>query len=356
MRWGGGEEVVEIVDVAAQLSRFESRVSHLSAYSAPGARNTVLNKIIYVVVFLGGINISSVALVKFLNCFFTSENSGGTSRVSRSGSQEGVISIRPALHSFPAGDWPALLGYPLRAGPEGSWGEAKPAGLWAGTHGECGGAAHQPSPSAKGRGQGGVSRRALEAGDPGGVGEASPPATVTLLWLPLPPPRAVQYRAEVGERVLECGGGAEPGASRERRHRPQESAWSAEPPAAEEASSRRAGRGGGRAPCSPGRASAGCLRCCEAAGSAKRLPLAQVHQAHSPLCPALGPWWNTGPVPALPPPGSGGGPRRRRGRVTGLRRPRSGGDPLSETPPPAAMCCFLGYPASRQTCPMPVRL
>lgn len=84
-----------------------------------------------------------------------------------------MISIRPAPHSFPAGDWPALLGYPLRAGPEGSWGEAEPAGQWAGTHGECGGAAHQPSPSAKGRGQGGVSRRALEAGDPGGAGEAS---------------------------------------------------------------------------------------------------------------------------------------------------------------------------------------
>lgn len=33
------------MDVAAQLSRFESRVSHLSAYSAPGARNTMLNKI-----------------------------------------------------------------------------------------------------------------------------------------------------------------------------------------------------------------------------------------------------------------------------------------------------------------------
>lgn len=37
--------MVKIVDVAAQLSGFESRVSHLSAYSAPGARNTVLNKI-----------------------------------------------------------------------------------------------------------------------------------------------------------------------------------------------------------------------------------------------------------------------------------------------------------------------
>lgn len=185
-----------------------------------------------------------------------------------------MISIRPALHSFPAGDWPALLGYPLRAGPKGAWGEAEPAGQWAGTHGECGGAAHQPSPSAKGRGWGGVSRRALEAGDPGGAGEASPPATVTLLWPP--PPRAVQYPAEVGERVLECGGGAEPCSSRERRHRPQESAWSAEPPAGEEASGGRAGRGGGRAPCGPGRASAGCSRCCEAAGSASRLPLAQV--------------------------------------------------------------------------------
>ena len=68
---GGVKELVKILEVEAQLSRFESRGSHLSAYSAPGARNTVLNKIIYVVVFLGGINISSVALVKFLNCFFT---------------------------------------------------------------------------------------------------------------------------------------------------------------------------------------------------------------------------------------------------------------------------------------------
>lgn len=37
--------MVKIVDVAAQLSGFESRVSHLSAYSAPGARNTALNNI-----------------------------------------------------------------------------------------------------------------------------------------------------------------------------------------------------------------------------------------------------------------------------------------------------------------------
>ena len=138
-----------------------------------------------------------------------------------------MISIRPAPHSFPAGDWPTLLGCQLQAGPEGAWGEAEPAGQWAGTRGERVGAAHQPSPSAKGRGRGGASRRALEAGDPGWTGEASQPEAVTPLRPappPPPPPRAVQYPPEVGQRVLERGGGAEPGASRENRHRPQESA------------------------------------------------------------------------------------------------------------------------------------
>lgn len=77
----------------------------------------------------------------------------------------------------------------------------------------------------RGRARGGASRRALEAGDPGGAGEGSQPAAETR---PLPS-RTARSSPEVGKRVRERGGGAERGASRELRHRPPESAGARSP-------------------------------------------------------------------------------------------------------------------------------
>lgn len=195
------------------------------------------------------------------------------------------------------------------------------------------------APARRGRGWGGVSRRALEAGDPGGARGQSA-ATVTLLWPPPPSPRAVLYPAEVGEGVLECGGG-----SRARRV-PGSAATAPRSPLGARSLQGRRRAAGGRdaaarlAPCSPGRASAGCSRCCEAAGSASRLPLAQVQPGA--LAPPSGSrtWWNARPVPALPPCGSCGGPRRRRRASDSLRRPRSGRPPLRNAP----TCCHVLLP------------
>lgn len=108
---------------------------------------------------------------------------------------------------------------------------------------------------------------------------------------------------------------------------------------------RLAGRGGGRRPCSPGRASAGCSLCSEVAGSppasAPLLLQAQVLLGALTLRPGPGtPVEGTAcPCPALLE--SCRGPRKKRRQLTGPRQPWSRGSLLSETSP---TCCHVSPP------------
>lgn len=107
---------------------------------------------------------------------------------------------------------------------------------------------------------------------------------------------------------------------------------------------RLAGRGGGRGPCSPRPASAGCSLCCEVAGSppaAAPLRAVQVLPGALALRPGPGTPVEGTACPCLALPESCRGPRRKRRRLTGPRRPWSRGALLSETP---STCCHVSPP------------
>lgn len=181
-----------------------------------------------------------------------------------------MITIRPAPVAFRSAIGPHSSAARSGRGRRARRGEAKPVGQWAGTRGERGGAAHQPSPSARGRARGGASRRALEAGD---RAEQERPVSPRP-WLLR---RRHRRRGPLSAswrwaKVCECAG-EEPSQARPKSAAPAPRSPLERGAPCRGGGERRAGRGGGRAPCSPGGASAGCSPYCEAAGSSGRRTL-----------------------------------------------------------------------------------
>lgn len=144
--------------------------------------------------------------------------------------------------------------------------------------------------------------------------------------------------------MLECRGGAGP-ARQERRHRPQEVRLGAEPLQGRRraAGGRDAAAGSHRAvPAGPALAARGAVRRRDPPVAPSSRPGAARRTRPSVRLPDPG--GTHGLSPPYPCPDHAGGPGGG-GRVTSLRRPRSGGDPLSERPH-LRLCCFLGYSAS----------